>query len=99
MCNLKFEMRDKTEEFVQFFKEGKGISYSGDRNLADYEIILEDLDITNSPSNHSMAIGTIHILLKHIFRGFGPPSPLCKHVFSTTNKKMAFSDPLPPYKC
>ena len=70
MCNLKFEMRDKTEEFVQFFKEGKGISYSGDRNLADYEIILEDLDITNSPSNHSMAIGTIHILLKHIFRGF-----------------------------
>ena len=73
MCNLKFEMRDKTEEFVQFFKEGKGISYSGDRNLADYEIILEDLDITNSPSNHSMAIGTIHILLKHIFRGFGPP--------------------------
>ena len=52
-------MRDKTEEFVQFFKEGKGISYSGDRNLADYEIILEDLDITNSPSNHSMAIVTI----------------------------------------
>ena len=34
-------MRDKTEEFVQFFKEGKGISYSGDRNLADYEIILD----------------------------------------------------------
>lgn len=59
VCNLKFEMRDKTEEFVQFFKEGKGISYSGDRNLADYEIILEDLDITNSPSNHSMAIVTI----------------------------------------
>ena len=75
MCNLKFEMRDKTEEFVQFFKEGKGISYSGDRNLADYEIILEDLDITNSPSNHSMAIGTIHILLKHIF-DFRTPSPL-----------------------
>ena len=59
MCSLKFELRDKTEEFVQFVKEGKGINYSGDRNLADYEIILEELVITNSPSNHSMAIVTV----------------------------------------
>ena len=58
MCTLKFELRDKTEEFVQFVKEGQGINYSGDRNLADYEIILEDLQITNSPSNHSMAVVT-----------------------------------------
>ena len=30
--------------------------------------------------------GTIHILRKHIFRIFGPPSPLLrKHVFSTEN--------------
>ena len=43
--------------------------------------------------------GTIHILRKHIFRIFGPPPPLRKHVFSTENKqKLAFSDhtPLPP---
>ena len=83
---MKFEMRDKTEEFVQFFKEGKGISYSGDRNLADYEIILEDLDITNSPSNHSMAIGTIHILRNHIFRVFLSPPPFLSifHVLKTS---------------
>ena len=44
-------------------------------------------------------LGTIHILRKHIFRLFEPPSPLRKHVFSTENKqKMAFSDPPPPSK-
>ena len=32
--------------------------------------------------------GTIHILRKHIFRIFGPPSsPLRKPVFSSKNKK------------
>ena len=42
-------------------------------------------------------LGTIHILRKHIFRIFGPPFPLRKHVFSTENKqKLAFSDPSPP---
>ena len=34
------------------------------------------------------------------FLGFlDPPRPLRKHVFSTeNNQKLAFSDPLPPYK-
>ena len=32
-------------------------------------------------------LGTIHILRKHIFRIFGPPSPLCKHGFSSENKQ------------
>ena len=40
--------------------------------------------------------GTIHILRNHIFRIFGPPSPLRKHVFSAeNNQKLAFSDPPP----
>ena len=42
-------------------------------------------------------LGTIHILRHHIFGIFGPPSPLCQHVFSTKNKqKVAFSDPSSP---
>ena len=41
-----------------------------------------------------LIIGTIHILRHHIFGIFGPPSPLCQHVFSTKNKqKLAFYDP------
>ena len=44
-----------------------------------------------------LLLGTIHILRNHIFRIFGPPSPLRKHVFSTeNNQKLAFSDPPPP---
>merc|ERR1719266_3267323 len=27
VCTMKFELRDKTEEFVQFEREGKGITY------------------------------------------------------------------------
>ena len=56
ICKMKFELRDKTEDFVQFEKDEQGISYEGNRNLADYEIILEDLEITKSTSNHSMAV-------------------------------------------
>ena len=42
-------------------------------------------------------LGIIHILGNHIFRIFGPPSPLRKHAFSTeNNQKLAFSDPPPP---
>ena len=42
-------------------------------------------------------LGTIHILCNHIFRIFGPPSPLCKYVFSTeNNQELAFSDPPSP---
>ena len=42
-------------------------------------------------------LGTIHILRNHIFRIFGPPSPLRNHVFSTeNNQKLAFSDPPSP---
>ena len=41
-------------------------------------------------------LGTIHILRKHIFWGFGPlppPSMQCKHVFSTEDKhKLPFSN-------
>ena len=53
---MKFELRDKTEDFVQFIKDGDGINYGGQRNLADYEIMLEDLEIKSSVSNHSMAV-------------------------------------------
>ncbi len=59
VCQMTFELRDKSEEFVQFEKEGKGISYIGNRNLADYQILLESLEITKSPSNHSSAIVTV----------------------------------------
>ena len=38
-----------------------------------------------------------YILRNHIFRIFGSPSPLRKHVFSTeNNQKLALSDPPPP---
>ena len=53
---MKFELRDKTEEFVQFIKDGDGINYGGQRNLADYKIMLEELEIKSSVSNHSMAV-------------------------------------------
>ena len=56
VCTMKFELRDKTEEFVQFIKDGNGINYGGQRNLADYEIMLQDLEIKSSVSNHSMAV-------------------------------------------
>lgn len=56
VCTMKFELRDKTEEFVQFIKDGDGINYGGQRNLADYEIMLQDLEIKSSVSNHSMAV-------------------------------------------
>ena len=39
----------------------------------------------------------IYILRNHIFRIFGPPSPLRNHVFGTdNNQKLAFSDPPSP---
>ena len=53
---MKFELRDKTEDFVQFIKDGDGINYGGQRNLADYKIMLEELEIKSSVSNHSMAV-------------------------------------------
>ncbi len=56
MCTLKFELRDKTEDFVTFKKDGDGIVYEGDRNLADYEILVENLEISSTPKNHSMAV-------------------------------------------
>ena len=52
---MKFELRDKTEEFVQFEREGKGIELSQTllgKNMADYNIMLENLVITSSPNNH-----------------------------------------------
>ena len=56
--------------------------------------------VTLLEKQKDVAKGTIHILRHHIFGIFGPPSPLRQHVFSTKNKqKLAFSDPLPPYKC
>ena len=42
-------------------------------------------------------LGTVHILRKHIFMHFGPPSPLRKHNFRSESKqKLNFSIPLPP---
>ena len=38
---------------------------SGDRNLAEYEILVEDLNITTSQNNHSLA------LVKVVFRRQG----------------------------
>ena len=48
---------------------------------------------TNKSPSITLYLGTIHILRKHIFGIFGPPSPLsCKHVFTTKNKQnLAFS--------
>ena len=44
-------------------------------------------------SAHITYIWTIYILRNHIFRIFGPPTPLRKHVFSTeNNQKLAFSE-------
>ena len=55
-------------------------------------VILEKLRC-----NEYECLGTIHILRNHIFRNFGPPSPLSNHVFSTeNNRKLTFSDPPPP---
>ena len=96
---MAFEFRDKTEDYVQFIKDGEGIHYkgtssyqvigcsffgkinithyvfqidnkkkhqsSGDRNLAEYEILVEDLNITTSQNNHSLA------LVKVVFRRQG----------------------------
>lgn len=53
---MTFELRDKSEDFVQFEKDGEGIKYTGDRNLADYQVLLEDMAISKSETNHSMAI-------------------------------------------
>ena len=39
--------------------------FSGDRNLAEYEILVEDLNITTSQNNHSLA------LVKVVFRRQG----------------------------
>ena len=48
-----------------------------------------------------LSLGTNHILRNHIFRLFGPPSPLLrKHIFSTENKqKNALFLTPSPYKC
>ena len=94
---MAFEFRDKTEDYVQFIKDGEGIHYKGtpsyqvnlysfswkrthyvfqidntkkhrfpgDRNLAEYEILVEDLNITTSQNNHSLA------LVKVVFRRQG----------------------------
>ena len=48
------------------------------------------------PSFLALPKGTIHILRKHNFRLFEPPSPLHKHDFSTENKqKLPFLTSLP----
>ena len=95
---MAFEFRDKTEDYVQFIKDGQGIQYTGNflrkllfffsillklkiclplyeldvkqtligvRNLAEYEILVEDLNITTSQNNHSLA------LVKVVFRRQG----------------------------
>ena len=33
VCQLIFEIRDKSEDLVQFQKDGKGISYNGKTSL------------------------------------------------------------------
>ena len=53
---------------------------------------------TNKSTSITLYLGTIHILRKHIFGIFGPPSPPTSAcLISTKNKqKLAFSDPPPP---
>ena len=62
---LAFELRDKTEDYIQFLKDGDGIKYTGDRNLAEYNIVVEELNITTSEDDHSLA------LVKVVFRRQG----------------------------
>ena len=113
---MAFEFRDKTEDYVQFIKDGEGIHYkgtssyqvneysflrkiithcvfqidntkknqiSGDRNLAEYEILVEDLNITTSQNNHSLA------LVKVVFRRQGGFHLLTSFV-SSKNIKCSF---------
>ena len=48
-------------------------------------------------SAHITYIWTIYILRNHIFRIFGPPTPLRKHVFSTENNQiLTYADPPSP---
>ena len=65
VCVLAFELRDKTEDYIEFLKDGEGIRYTGDRNLADYDMVVEDLNITKSAGGHSVAI------VKVVFRRQG----------------------------
>merc|ERR1719464_706081 len=63
-------------------------------NLIGYPYCLKKEKITVMENAHLYE--TIHLLRKHIFRNFGPPS-LIKHVFSTESKqKLPFSNPPPP---
>ena len=62
--------------------------------MSGWSPFMGDTDLEN------IAKATIHILRNHIFKLFGPPSPLCKHVLCTENKqKLPFSDTtvLPPF--
>ena len=42
VCNMAFEFRDKTEEYVQFIKDGEGIYYKGNVGLLQAILLLYD---------------------------------------------------------
>ena len=44
---MAFEFRDKTEEYVQFIKDGEGIYYKGKVGLLQKIIIISIYDLTS----------------------------------------------------
>ena len=121
---MAFEFRDKTEDYVQFIKDGEGIHYkgtssyqvneysflrkiithcvfqidntkknqiSGDRNLAEYEILVEDLNITTSQNNHSLALVKVVFRRQggfHLLTSFVSSKNIRIHQLSTDNHQI-----------
>ncbi len=45
---MRFEVQDKTEEYVKLERDGVGIEFQGGRELVEYEIQMEQLRITSA---------------------------------------------------
>ena len=58
-----FVLRDKTEDFIHFEPDSEPISYTGDRDLSQYEIEAEDLNIIRNENNFSTAV--VKVVLRH----------------------------------
>ncbi|XP_059086853.1 uncharacterized protein LOC131883401 isoform X1 [Tigriopus californicus] len=63
VCPMVFELRDKTEDFIQFNKDQDPIKYRGSRSLSQYEIATEELEITRNERNFSTAL--VKVVLRH----------------------------------
>lgn len=63
MCKLVFELRDRTEDFILFEPDSEPVRYEGERELTDYEIETEKLQITRNDRNYSRA--EVAIVFRH----------------------------------